>query len=75
MGMNERELIERLGLPDVFAGPEDRMRRHAWICFICGTTTISAEPIPCPCPCDRCGGIMFETWEAPCLERIKPAKF
>jgi hypothetical protein len=66
--MNERELIDRLGLPDLFVGPEDRILSNAWICFTCGDTTTSPERIPCPTPCWRCGGIMFETWTASCPE-------
>jgi hypothetical protein len=74
LGMNERELIERLGLPDAIVGPEDRIRSSAWICFGCGETTITPEPIACPAPCWRCGGIMFETWKAPCPEIPKGPK-
>jgi hypothetical protein len=74
LGMNERELIERLGLPDEIVGPEDCIRGTAWICFGCGDATTSPEPIPCPAPCWRCGGIMFQTWKVPCPEIAKPPK-
>jgi hypothetical protein len=66
--MNERELIERLGLPDEIVGPEDRLWSTAWICFTCGETTTADKPMPCPAPCGRCGGIMFQTWRSPCPE-------
>jgi hypothetical protein len=66
--MNERELIERLGLPDEIVGPEDGLRSRAWLCFACGEVTISPEPISCPAPCERCGGRMFETWREPDAE-------
>jgi hypothetical protein len=72
--MDEKEVIERLGLPDEIVGPEDRMRSNAWICFTCGETTISPEPIPCPAPCERCRGIMFETWRPPGPEPTEPSK-
>jgi hypothetical protein len=70
LGMDEQSLIRRLGMPDKLVGPGDLVRSHAWICFTCGETTISPEPIPCPIPCWQCGGIMFETWseEPPCPE-------
>jgi hypothetical protein len=68
LGMTERELIDRLGLPDEIIGPEDRIRSCAWICFACGDTTVSLTPIPCPLPCWCCGGVMFQTWKAQCLE-------
>jgi hypothetical protein len=74
LGMNERELIERLGLPDEIVGPEDRMRSYAWICFTCGDATVSLEPISCPAPCWCCGGIMFQTWKMPCSEPPKPSR-
>ncbi len=73
-GMNEREIIERLGLPDEIVGPEDRMLRYAWICFGCGDVTVSLEAIPCPAPCWCCGGIMFQTWKTPCAEAPKSLK-
>jgi hypothetical protein len=66
--VDEQSLIKRLGMPDIFVGPDDVVRSHAWICFTCGETTTSAEPIPCPAPCEHCGGIMFETWSEPCPE-------
>lgn len=64
--MNERELIDRLGLPDLFVGPEDHILSNAWICFTCGETTTNRERVACPAPCWRCGGIMFQTWTASC---------
>jgi hypothetical protein len=63
--MDERELIERLGLPNEIVGPGDSVRGDAWICFVCGAVTTSPEPIACPAPCVRCGGIMFQTWRVP----------
>jgi hypothetical protein len=74
MAMNERELIDRLGLPDLFVGPEDHVHGNAWICFTCGETTTTPEPILCPAPCLRCGGIMFETWKEPCPDIAKGSK-
>ena len=46
--MSERELIERLGLPDAIVGPEDRMRSHAWICFTCGRDDHKRRTDPLP---------------------------
>ena len=72
--MNERELIDRLGLPDLFVGPEDQILGNAFICFTCGETTTSPKPVLCPAPCRRCGGIMFQTWQAPCPDISRASK-
>jgi hypothetical protein len=61
----ERDVIERLGLPDEVVGREDRMRSRSWLCSTCRTVTTTVEPLPCPAPCAKCGGIFFETVETP----------
>ena len=60
VGMNERDVIERLGLPDEIVGSEDRMRSRSWVCCTCREIVTSREPIHCPAPCVCCGGIDFE---------------
>jgi hypothetical protein len=73
-GVDECTLIRRLGMPDQIVGPGDDVHSNAWICFTCGETTTSAEPILCPAPCELCGGIVFETWSTPCPEIAKQSR-
>jgi hypothetical protein len=61
LGMDERDVMERLGPPDEIVGREDRMRSRGWICSTCREMTVTTEPQPLPAPCVRCGGIAFET--------------
>jgi hypothetical protein len=61
MGMDERDVIDRLGLPDEIGRRADRMRSRSWTCSACQEVVTSPEPIAVPAPCKRCGGIAFET--------------
>jgi hypothetical protein len=61
----ERDVIERIGLPDEIVGREDRLRSRSWLCSTCRTVTTTAEPLPVPAPCTKCGGIFFEAVETP----------
>jgi hypothetical protein len=64
-GMNERDVIERLGQPNEIVGREGRMRSRSWLCSMCRAVTKTVEPLPCPAPCAKCGGIFFEAVESP----------
>ena len=61
MGMDERDVIDRLGLPDEIGRREDRMRSRSWICSNVPRDRHEPGADPVPAPCTRCGGIAFET--------------
>jgi hypothetical protein len=60
-GMDEKDVVDRLGPPDQVVSRAERMRSHAWVCSTCRQAVTSPTPIPVPAPCPRCGGMAFET--------------
>jgi len=64
-GMGEKQIINRMGLPDRVVTRAERLRSRAWMCSNCGDLTKADEPIPVPSPCAKCGRILFETVDLP----------
>jgi hypothetical protein len=61
LGMDEKDALASLGLPDEVVDRSERMRSCVWVCSTCREVVTSPTPIPVPAPCPRCGGIAFET--------------
>ena len=65
LGMDEKEVIRRLGQPDKIVGGEDRMRSLDWVCSTWRSATATVVPMPRPAPSSWCGGIAFEIVDGP----------
>jgi len=63
--MSEKQITNRMGLPDRVVTRAQRLRSRTWMCSNCGDLTKADEPIPAPSLCAKCGRILFETVDLP----------
>jgi len=57
--MNEQDVVERLGEPDVVVLASRMMTSAAWLCSTCKKLHEFDSPVRPPAPC-ACGGVFFE---------------
>jgi hypothetical protein len=63
--MSEKQITNRMGLPDRVVTRAQRLCSRTWMCSNCGDLMKADEPIPAPSPWAKCERILFETVDLP----------